>query len=807
MKTINLNGNGAETPTRAAMRTSNILDMNIVPINVHAFMREVPFVNLLNYSYTFDRMAHEFINPEYYSSAINTMIMPANAPISSTRELLVKLLVHPYADLGTDGKQYYALLASLFNGNDNMRLGIAKYLSDQLWHKVLLTSSAQLASESDDQTFPGMEAGPAAYEATNAIIHYGTKFNASHVQDANFMQGFKRYVKPDKILTECESKNVGDAQSANGLNNGGAPSVGTALVNGSLTQLAAANTVDGAAAANLSGQTAVALPHLITQYNNPAHWDAAIDAVLPQDIIAWGLEIPGTFTALSTSAVYIELNRTYLNSQLTRFQENLKTAVFKPRVGDPFGGGIAFQADTAIQLVESKEFKDFVARAGVISTAAVVSATRAPLDTEAKTVTALINGGLLPSVPRTLSKKLAAGDVLATVTAAIANQANDVVYHCLHGHGTTQAAADELYRQIRSRQMSSGIDITTCDAIPNSLRGGGPNLSNPTGSGTIGGVGFVADVQLVYKNTASAIADDGLPAGINANLPGVNVILIMFDEFLRLMRPFRQYKELRGFAKRLFMMHFYRLNKHADLQGALRVESARVSGLANLPRWVKFVVNYMTERMCVGLVGANGNAATHFTFDNSDPGALQAPFNAAIPGLGFGNTTAPVRDLSAQAARSDQPQFLARMKELIALSYCNPFLIIEEIIPRCAPGISANVYMEIASLPNMTPGLKIRDKHHKKWDHAAKKTPMNSAEVIYCAEIGRARFDTKIVRNLTWFVQLQRVMRVVLTNHLSWINSPVVRGLKIADLNMTELKGNAGYKTQDFTGESYSGKI
>ena len=35
--------------------------MNIVPINVHALMREVPLVNLLNYSYTFDITVQNYL--------------------------------------------------------------------------------------------------------------------------------------------------------------------------------------------------------------------------------------------------------------------------------------------------------------------------------------------------------------------------------------------------------------------------------------------------------------------------------------------------------------------------------------------------------------------------------------------------------------------------------------------------------------------------------------------------------------------------------------------------------------------------
>lgn len=175
---------------RNRMRVLNILDAGIVPLNVHAFMREVPFVNLLNYSYTFDRMIHDFVLPTYLNDTMRAggitvanLIMPPNAAVTSTRQLLVKLLVHPYADLGINGQQYFGLLASLFNGNDDLRLGRPRYLSDQLWHKALLTSSPQLVAGQPNyptmtvaSRYPAdvrsLEAGPSAYEAMRASVRH-----------------------------------------------------------------------------------------------------------------------------------------------------------------------------------------------------------------------------------------------------------------------------------------------------------------------------------------------------------------------------------------------------------------------------------------------------------------------------------------------------------------------------------------------------------------------------------------------------------------------------------------------------------
>lgn len=151
---------------RARMRVYNILDAGIVPLNVHAFMREVPFINLFNYSYTFDRMAGDMIGNR--SKPHLGMLIDYHGAVNSPRELFYRLLVNPHY-INSDGKlrndEYFSLVASLFNGDDDLKLGRPKYLSDQLWHKVLLTSSAQ---SGDGNELPFLR-GPSAYEAMNKV--------------------------------------------------------------------------------------------------------------------------------------------------------------------------------------------------------------------------------------------------------------------------------------------------------------------------------------------------------------------------------------------------------------------------------------------------------------------------------------------------------------------------------------------------------------------------------------------------------------------------------------------------------------
>jgi hypothetical protein len=109
--------------------------------------------------------------------------------------------------------------------------------------------------------------------------------------------------------------------------------------------------------------------------------------------------------------------------------------------------------------------------------------------------------------------------------------------------------------------------------------------------------------------------------------------------------------------------------------------------------------------------------------------------------------------------------------------------------------------------PVDTQGLKIWDATAKKWK-VAKAGHNNSllrpSDVLYCAELGKLRFDTRLTRNLVWFVQIQRLMRVVLINHLSWLDTPVARGLKLTNTKVTEFNANEKFEENDFNGNEYN---
>jgi hypothetical protein len=157
----------------------NILDLNVVPINVHAFMREVPLANIMNYSYTFERMIVElfygFQEPEIREAMLNDLCKIGNidrAHILSPKDLFVALLIDPYLEVIGHGAgagpaldSKYEFMRRLFKGNSAMELDRPKYLGDQVFNKALFD---KLYDGANNTVY--RDIGPAAASSPNAPI-------------------------------------------------------------------------------------------------------------------------------------------------------------------------------------------------------------------------------------------------------------------------------------------------------------------------------------------------------------------------------------------------------------------------------------------------------------------------------------------------------------------------------------------------------------------------------------------------------------------------------------------------------------
>ena len=120
---------------RNEARVLNIIDLNIMPINIHALLREVPLINIYNYAATFDDIIASSLNAPQNLQSSNTSDL-------SGYKLLGALLQDPYyvnPYLAAEGRyknlvQRY--LSSPNNNDDNpnkdMHLSTPKYLVNAL---------------------------------------------------------------------------------------------------------------------------------------------------------------------------------------------------------------------------------------------------------------------------------------------------------------------------------------------------------------------------------------------------------------------------------------------------------------------------------------------------------------------------------------------------------------------------------------------------------------------------------------------------------------------------------------------------
>jgi hypothetical protein len=152
----------------------NIIDMNIIPVNVHALMRGIPLAPLYNYVYTFEQMVALMFGETV--ERVGALDIDAQAPrpgaplgaargIRNTRQALLKLLISPYAavPLATYGNSTAihrpgganGLVTRIFRGDDSLMMGRPKFLSDQVFNKALFGTLIDTPYQFDEAGPPG----------------------------------------------------------------------------------------------------------------------------------------------------------------------------------------------------------------------------------------------------------------------------------------------------------------------------------------------------------------------------------------------------------------------------------------------------------------------------------------------------------------------------------------------------------------------------------------------------------------------------------------------------------------------------
>ena len=80
---------------------------------------------------------------------------------------------------------------------------------------------------------------------------------------------------------------------------------------------------------------------------------------------------------------------------------------------------------------------------------------------------------------------------------------------------------------------------------------------------------------------------------------------------------------------------------------------------------------------------------------------------------------------------------------------------------------------------------------------------LNTVNITYNEEAlwtqtGYFRYQTKAVRYIEWFVHLQRVMRLLMRDQLTWVNDPIVHKNNAISKNVTEFYSNDKFSISDF---------
>jgi len=108
--------------SRNNARFLNILDLNIVPINVHALMREIPLINIYNYAFTYDSLVKKELNQPDIEA------MCEDIQVDNKDTTLCHFLLDPYARIKTANTETAITTLS----NEDSPLGRAKFISDKL---------------------------------------------------------------------------------------------------------------------------------------------------------------------------------------------------------------------------------------------------------------------------------------------------------------------------------------------------------------------------------------------------------------------------------------------------------------------------------------------------------------------------------------------------------------------------------------------------------------------------------------------------------------------------------------------------
>jgi hypothetical protein len=175
----------------------NIVDMNIVPINLHALMREIPLVNLYNYAYTYDKLINEVLGD--IGDIKETDGVYRFKDVKRPDKMLALLMLNPYLHL--DESAYEFLVGRIFRGALGVEgLGRPKYLGDEVFNKSLF---GEIYGSETDKVEPDAALAASRRDGHDAAFweqnKAGAQIEAATGQGAGFGDQFIRDILSRKL--------------------------------------------------------------------------------------------------------------------------------------------------------------------------------------------------------------------------------------------------------------------------------------------------------------------------------------------------------------------------------------------------------------------------------------------------------------------------------------------------------------------------------------------------------------------------------------------------------------------------------
>jgi hypothetical protein len=241
--------NADQFNARSNARFLNILDLNIVPINVHALQQKVPLINLLNYAFTFDKFVIERLGISSQPSTSNDIFPSGEDNVRDVKSAFARMLIHPYATVTSNHfNQWHSRIAVGATGSD-VPMDRPRYFSDQIYNKVCLQSLNP--NDFENPGGPGYVMEENRYRNPSAINFalFNAAFTTADVAAlVGVAAGAGVHVYPDELKRIVDRTFVGHAANA-----GGAGIINSPVVANATATVAMVDAAEAGLIANVNG--------------------------------------------------------------------------------------------------------------------------------------------------------------------------------------------------------------------------------------------------------------------------------------------------------------------------------------------------------------------------------------------------------------------------------------------------------------------------------------------------------------------------------------------------------------------------